>query len=139
MADLVELVWSVGPSVVETIFDAGLRRATVQQYRASYEQAVANYRQIVLAAFQEVEDNMVSLRVLPQEIEKQDGAVESARRSLKEATARYSGGRAQQMIATVQLIKALGGGWDASRLPSAKSVESNPARSPDSRATGDRR
>jgi NodT family efflux transporter outer membrane factor (OMF) lipoprotein len=64
--------WSVGPSLAETIFDAGLRKATVQQYRATYDQTVANYRQTVLTAFQQVEDNLASLRILLQDIEQQD-------------------------------------------------------------------
>lgn len=130
-------VWSVGPSLAETIFDGGLRRATVQQYQASYDQTVANYRQTALTAFQQVEDNLAALRILSQAIEQQDSATESAARSLREAEARYQGGldpylnviaaqsallssrqsavnfRAQQMVAGVQLIKALGGGWDA--------------------------
>jgi len=134
--------WSTGPSLVETIFDAGLRRATVQQFQASYDQTVANYRQTVLTAFQQVEDNLASLRILSQDIEQQDAAVEAAARSLREATVRYTAGidpylnvitaqtvllnyqqaavnfRLQQMVASVQLIKALGGGWDASQMPS---------------------
>lgn len=140
-------VWSVGPSLAETIFDGGLRKATVQQYRAAYDQTVANYRQTVLTAFQEVEDNLAILRVLPSEIEKQGAAVESAERSSQEATARYKAGldpylnvltaqtvllsnqqtainlRMQQLSATVQLIKALGGGWEVSALPSANDLK----------------
>jgi NodT family efflux transporter outer membrane factor (OMF) lipoprotein len=143
-------VWSVGPSLAETIFDAGLRRATVQQYRAMYDQAVANYRQTVLSAFQEVEDNFVSLRILPKEIEEQDAAVQAAQRTLAEATARYKAGldpylnvltaqtilltnqetavnlRMQQLNATVQLIKALGGGWNTAQLPSVKELTKEP-------------
>jgi outer membrane protein TolC len=100
---------------------------------------------------------------LPHEIEKQDSAVASATRALQEATARYKAGldpylnvltaqtallssqqtavnlRMQQMAATVQLIKALGGGWNTSQLPSVKDVESKPSRSSSSRTTGDRR
>jgi len=134
--------WSVGPSLAETVFDAGLRRATVEQYRASYDAVVANYRQTVLTAFEQVEDNLASLRILSQDIEQQDGAVEAAARSLEEATVRYKAGldpylnvisaqtillndeqtavnfRMQQMVASVQLIKALGGGWDSAQLPS---------------------
>jgi len=133
-------VWSVGPSLAQTIFDAGLRRATVQQYQAAYDQTVANYRQTVLTAFQQVEDSLAALRILSQAIEQQDSATESAARSLREAEARYKGGldpylnvisaqsallnsqqtavnfREQQMVASVQLIKALGGGWDANAL-----------------------
>jgi len=139
-------VWSVGPSFAETIFDAGLRRATVQQYQATYDQTVASYRETVLTAFQQVEDNLAALRILAQVIEQQDGAIESADRSLREATVRYKAGidpylnvitaqtalltdqqvavtfRMQRMVASVQLIKALGGGWDASQIPSAKDL-----------------
>ena len=143
--------WSVGPSLAETIFDAGLRKATVQQYRATYDQTVANYRQTVLTAFQQVEDNLASLRILSQDIEQQDAAVEAATRSLQEATVRYNAGldpylnvitaqtvllsdqqtgvtfRMNQMVAAVGLIKALGGGWNASEIPSPKQVEIKPS------------
>ena len=139
-------VWSVGPSLAQTIFDAGLRRATVQQFQASYDQTVAKYRQSVLAAFQQVEDNLAALRILTQVIEQQDSAIESAARSLQEADVRYKAGidpylnviiaqtallsarqaavnfRMQQLVASVQLIKALGGGWDASQIPSPKEL-----------------
>jgi hypothetical protein len=141
--------WSVGPSLAETIFDAGLRRATMQQYRASYEATVANYRQTVLTAFQQVEDNLASLRILSQDIEQQDVAVEAAARSLQEATVRYKAGldpylnvisaqtillndqqtavnfRMQQMVASVQLIKALGGGWGSAQLPSPNRLKTS--------------
>ena len=85
--------WSVGPSLAETIFDAGLRRATVQQSQATYDQTVANYRQTVLTAFQQVEDNLAAVRILSQDIQQQDAAVQSAQRSLQEATVRYEAGR----------------------------------------------
>ncbi len=135
-------VWSVGPALGQTIFDGGLRRATVQQFRSAYEQTVANYRQTVLTAFQQVEDNLAAVRILNQAIEEQDSAIEIIGRNLGEATARYQAGldpylnvitaqiallnleqskisfRAQQLVAAVQLIQALGGGWDASQLPS---------------------
>jgi NodT family efflux transporter outer membrane factor (OMF) lipoprotein len=137
-------VWSVGPSLAQTIFDAGLRKATVQHFQASYDQIVANYRQTVLTAFQQIEDNLAALRILAQVIEQQDSAIESAERSFQEAEVRYKTGidsylnvitaqtallndqegavsfRMQQMVASVQLIKALGGGWDVSQIPSAK-------------------
>ncbi|HWF38286.1 MAG TPA: efflux transporter outer membrane subunit [Candidatus Acidoferrales bacterium] len=136
-------VWSVGPSVAETIFEGGLRRATVQQFQAQYDVTVANYRETVLTAFQQVENNLSTLRILSQEIQQQDTAVKSAERSLSLATDRYRLGidpylnvitaqttlltsqqtdvnlRLQQMTASVQLIEALGGGWDATQLPSA--------------------
>jgi NodT family efflux transporter outer membrane factor (OMF) lipoprotein len=129
-------VWSVGPNLAETLFDAGLRKATVQQFQASYDQTVANYRQTVLTAFQQVEDNLAAMRILSETVEQQDAAVRSAERGLREATVRYSAGLdpwlnvlnaqtlllasrqtavnycSQRMIASVQLIKALGGGWN---------------------------
>ncbi len=144
--------WSVGPSLAETIFDAGLRRATVQQFRANYDQTVANYRETVLTSFQQVEDNLASLRILSQVIDQQDAAVEAATRNLQEAKARYKAGvdpylnvivaqttllndqqtavnfRMQEMVASVQLIKALGGGWDAAQIPSSKEVRAQTSR-----------
>lgn len=146
--------WSVGPSLAETIFDAGLRRATVQQSQFTYDQTVANYRQTVLAAFQQVEDNLAAVRILSQDIQQQDAAVQSAQRSLHEATVRYEAGvdpylnvivaqtvvlndqqiavnfRMQQMVASVQLIKALGGGWDVSQLPTPSQLKTNVSPSP---------
>jgi NodT family efflux transporter outer membrane factor (OMF) lipoprotein len=146
--------WSVGPTLAETIFDAGLRRATMEQYRASYDATVANYRQTVLTAFQQVEDNLASLRILSQDIEQQDAAVEAAARSLQEATVRYKAGldpylnvisaqtillndqqtavnfRMQQMVASVQLIKALGGGWDSAQLPAPNQLKTTMRRAP---------
>jgi NodT family efflux transporter outer membrane factor (OMF) lipoprotein len=140
--------WSVGPALAETIFDAGLRRATVQQFRANFVQAVANYRETVLTAFQQVEDDLASLRLLSAEIQQQDTAVKSAQENLAVATDRYRLGidpylnvitaqtallsnqqtaeniRMQEMVAAVQLIEALGGGWDTSRLPSPSDLTS---------------
>jgi len=139
-------VWSVGPGLAQTIFDAGSRRATVQQFQATYDQTVANYRETVLTAFQQVEDNLAALRILAQVIEQQDEAIDSAGRNLEEAEVRYKAGldpylnviaaqttllngqqaavnfRAQQMVAGVNLIKALGGGWDASQIPSSQEL-----------------
>lgn len=139
-------LWSVGPALSETIFDAGLRRATVQQFQATYNQTVANYRETVLTAFQQVEDNLATLRILSQEILQQDAAVASAQRNLEVANNRYRAGidpylnvitaqttllsnqqtavnlRRQQMTSGVQLIEALGGGWDASRLPAPQDL-----------------
>ena len=141
--------WSVGPSATETIYDGGLRRATVMQYRAQYDESVANYRETVLTAFQQVEDNLASLRILSVEIQQQDTAVGSADRALKVATDRYKLGidpylnvitaqttllsnkqtavnlRIQQMTSNVQLIEALGGGWDSSQLPSKHDTSTN--------------
>ena len=139
-------VWSLGPSVSETIFDGGLRGATVDQYRAAEEQATATYRKTVLTAFQQVEDNLAGLRVLMQEIREQDDAVGSSQRYVNIATDRYKLGldpyldvataqtslfsnqqaavnlRMQQLNDCVQLIEALGGGWNSSQLPSSHDI-----------------
>jgi NodT family efflux transporter outer membrane factor (OMF) lipoprotein len=132
--------WSVGPSISETLFDAGLRRATVNQFVAVYNADVASYRQTVLTAFQQVEDSMAAVRILSKEIQQQQQAEQSAERFLELAKARYETGvdqylnvlvaqttllsdqqqlaslRTQAMTASVQLIEALGGGWDRSQL-----------------------
>ena len=132
------LVWSVGATMAQTLFDAGLRKAVTEQAWAIYQGTVANYRQTVLTAFQEVEDNLSTLRILSQELQQQNAAVESSQRYLTLANARYQSGldsylnvitaqttllsnqrtamnlQMQQMTASVQLIKALGGGWDVS-------------------------
>jgi NodT family efflux transporter outer membrane factor (OMF) lipoprotein len=142
--------WSVGPALAQTLFDAGLRRATVQQYQATFMATVATYRQTVLTAFEQVENNLAALRILSREIEQQDAAVASADRTLRLATARYRAGidpylnvitaqttllanqqaavslRAQQMTTSVQLIEALGGGWDTSQLPSPTDLSGPP-------------
>jgi len=133
--------FSVGPAASETILDGGLRRATVHQNVENYNQTVANYRQTVLTAFQQVEDNLAALRLLSEELRQQDAAVTSAQRALALATDRYKLGidpylsvitaqttllsnqqisvslRMQQMTASAQLVEALGGGWNASQLP----------------------
>jgi NodT family efflux transporter outer membrane factor (OMF) lipoprotein len=138
--------WSVGPSVSETLFDAGLRRATVNQFVAVYNADVAGYRQTVLTAFQQVEDYMATVRILSREIQQQQEAEQSAQRYLELANARYETGvdqylnvlvaqttllsdqqqlaslRTQSMTASVQLIEALGGGWDRSQLPNPAQV-----------------
>jgi len=143
--------FSLGPAAAEALFDAGLRRATVMQFRAQYDQTVANYRQSVLTGFQQVEDNLATLRVLSVEIQHQDAAVQSAEKTLALATDRYKLGidpylnvitaqasllsnqetavnlRIQQMTTSAGLIEALGGGWNASQLPSpAKLVTQAP-------------
>jgi NodT family efflux transporter outer membrane factor (OMF) lipoprotein len=135
--------WSVGPQLVETIYDAGRRRAEVTSALAGYDLAVANYRQSALTAFQEVEDNLATLRILEQEYGKQHEASAAAENSLQLTLNRYKGGLVtyldvitaqtialtnertevdilrRRMDATVELIKALGGGWDVSKLPNA--------------------
>lgn len=133
--------WAVGPQVTQFIFDAGRRRAQVESAQAGYDSAAANYQDAALTAFREVEDSLAALRVLEQESAKQHEAVVSAESSVQLALNRYKGGlvtylevitaqsialnnqRAEvdllrrRMDATVLLIRALGGGWDTSKLP----------------------
>jgi NodT family efflux transporter outer membrane factor (OMF) lipoprotein len=135
--------WSVGPSLAETIFDAGRRRAQVESTQAGYDATVANYRQTSLVALQEVEDNLAALRILEDESAKQHEATTSAEDSLQLSLNRYKGGLVtylevitaqsialtnertevdllrRRMGASVQLIKALGGGWNVSQLPTS--------------------
>jgi NodT family efflux transporter outer membrane factor (OMF) lipoprotein len=134
-------VWSIGPSLAETLFDGGLRRAQVEQARAAYEGTVDTYRQTVLAGFQQVEDEIVTLRVLEQQAVIEDKTVKAAREAealtlnqYKAGTVPYSSVIAAQttrlsseqtalsvlssrLQASVALIEALGGGWSASQLP----------------------
>jgi NodT family efflux transporter outer membrane factor (OMF) lipoprotein len=129
------LVWSLGAAAAQTIFDAGNKFAVTEQAKAQYQSLVATYRQTVLGAFQNVEDNLSALRLLSREIQQEDAAVASSQRYLNLANDRYRLGidsylnvitaqttllgnqrtaetlRLSQMNATVQLIKALGGGW----------------------------
>jgi NodT family efflux transporter outer membrane factor (OMF) lipoprotein len=133
--------WAVGPSMVQTLFDAGRRRATSDAALASYDASVANYRETALTAFQQVEDNLAALRILEQESREQREAVAAAEESLRIFTNRYKGGidtylqvitaqtatltnqrtevdvRRRRIDASVLLIKALGGGWDTTSLP----------------------
>jgi NodT family efflux transporter outer membrane factor (OMF) lipoprotein len=132
------LAWAVGTTLAQTLFDGGLRKAVTEQARAVYQGTVANYRQTVLTAFQEVEDDLSTLRILSQELQQQNAAVESSQHYLTSANARYQSGldnylnvitaqttlltnqrmarnlQMEQLTASVQLIKALGGGWDVS-------------------------
>ena len=133
--------WSLAGSAAELIFDGGLRRGITEQARASYDKSVDTYRQTTLTAFQEVEDNLAALRILEKEAGIQQGAVAAAEHSLELSNNRYKGGVAnylevttaqsaalgderaavdiltRRMAASVLLIKALGGGWSASQLP----------------------
>src|SRR5437867_3816584 len=137
------LLWAVGASITQTIFDGGRRRATSDAARAAYDATVAGYRQTTLTAFQQVEDNLAALRILEQEAQQQRRAVESAQLSLQLFTNRYRGGvdnylqvitaqtvtltnqrveidiLRRRMDASVLLVKAVGGGWDASALSKA--------------------
>ena len=138
--------WSAGPSLSQTLFDFGRRGAALQGAQASYDATVAGYRQTVLSAFQEVEDDLASLRYLAEEAVQQQEAVVAAQEALTLELERYRAGTdsylsvittqiialgdqqtavtilQRRMSAAVDLVKALGGGWDASTLPSANSL-----------------
>jgi NodT family efflux transporter outer membrane factor (OMF) lipoprotein len=133
--------WAVGPALAETLLDAGRRRATSESARANFDAAVASYRQTSLTAFQEVEDNVAALRILENETQQQQQAITSSQESLQLFTNRYKGGvdaylqvitaqtielanernaidiMRRRLDASVLLIKALGGGWNVSNLP----------------------
>jgi NodT family efflux transporter outer membrane factor (OMF) lipoprotein len=145
--------FSVGANISETIFDAGLRRATVQQFTATYNADLAGYRQTVLNAFQQVEDALAEVRILSQEIQQQQQAVNFAQTALTLEEARYETGidpyvdvlvaqttlladqqtlnnlQVQEMTSAVALVEALGGGWDRSQLPARQQVTQKPAAS----------
>jgi outer membrane protein TolC len=138
--------FAVGPTLSQTIFDKGRRRAMTDQARAEYDLTVADYRQNVLTAFQEVEDNLAALRILSREREQQDEAVASAQKTLALAVDRYNSGidsylnvitaqtavlsnertgvnlRMEEMTTSVLLIKSLGGSWKVSQLPTPKDL-----------------
>jgi outer membrane protein, multidrug efflux system len=145
-ADIVKLLnvqstfWAVGANVAEAIFTGGSRRAQTQFAKAGYDASVASYRDTVLNAFREVQDDVTGLLVLDQAFHAQEKTVDSARRTVDIATSRYVGGlvsyldvvnaqqsllineqelaviRGQRLVTSVLLVKALGGGWDASSL-----------------------
>jgi NodT family efflux transporter outer membrane factor (OMF) lipoprotein len=131
-----DFVWSIGAALAQSLFDAGKRHAITEQARATYAAGVANYRQAVLAALQEVEDNLAALRLLSTEAAEQQAAVSASEQYLTLATDRYKLGidsylnvvtaqaallnnqraaltvHQQQLVATVQLIRSLGGEWN---------------------------
>lgn len=133
--------WSVGPAAALTLFDGYRRRALNEQAIAAYDGTVAAYRQTVLMAFQDVEDNLAELRILAEQAQIQDAAVKAARRSVMQTTNRYNGGASsylevvvaqtfaltnerlavdvarRRMMASVRLVKAIGGGWTVADLP----------------------
>ncbi len=145
--------WSVGPSVSETIFDGGLRRATVQQNVAIYNADLASYRQTVLAGFQQVEDALAEVRILSKQVQQEQQAVDLAQEFVKLEIGRYQDGidpyinvltaqttlladqqtlngiKVQETTSAVALIEALGGGWDRSQLPTPKQVAEKPTKS----------
>jgi NodT family efflux transporter outer membrane factor (OMF) lipoprotein len=138
--------WTIGPQLAQILFDAGKRTAQVAQAQASYDATAANYKQIVLTAFQQVEDNLAALRILADEGVTLERAVKSADRSVTVSTAQYKAGtvsylqvitaqtialqdqrsaldvQTRRMAASVLLIEALGGGWDVSQLPTPQTL-----------------
>lgn len=134
-------IWSIGPSVSQVIFDGGLYRAELHQYVAEYNADLATYRQTVLTAFQQVEDALVATRIYSQQILRQQEAVASSQQYLNMEMERYNTGvdpyvdvtiaqttllgdqttlnslQVDEMLSTVELVQALGGGWDRSQLP----------------------
>ncbi len=138
--------WSLGPTLAQTLFEAGGRKAVTEQALADYDATAATYRQTVLTAFQEVEDSLSTLRILEQEQQQQQLAVNSAAMSTELSMNQYKGGittyltvitaqaielggrvtsvnlLTRRMVASVSLIQALGGGWDSSRLPATQDL-----------------
>jgi NodT family efflux transporter outer membrane factor (OMF) lipoprotein len=138
--------WSVGPSITETVYDGGLRASQTDQALAIYDATVAGYRQSVLGAFQEVEDDLAALRVLEREAGVQDAAVRAARQSVQMTQNKYDSGVAsyidvvttqaialgnernavdvlgRRMASSVRLVAALGGGWSSADLPAESEV-----------------
>ena len=139
--------WAFGSSLAETVFDAGARSALVGEARAAFEQTVADYRQTVLTAFQEVEDQLAALRILAEQAEAESAAVKSAREAERIINNQWLAGtvaytsvvvaqatalaneetalniRQNRLVASAALIQALGGGWDVSQLPSRRRIE----------------
>jgi NodT family efflux transporter outer membrane factor (OMF) lipoprotein len=144
-------VWAVGPQLAQTVFDAGLRSAQVDAARAFYDQNVANYRQTVLTAFQQVEDQLAALRILEQQAAVQDAAVAAAQEAEALIFNQYTAGTVAytnvitaqtvalgdrqnalnilqtRLVASVTLLQALGGGWDAGQLPNDAQVKDGDA------------
>ena len=143
-------LWSLGVDIAETVVDGGLRGAQVAAARAVYDQTIANYRQTVLTGFQQVEDQLSTLRILEQEAEAQDAAVKSAEEAERLALNEYEAGtvayttvvtaqtaalgneetaltiRQDRLVASVGLVQALGGGWDAAQLPDSQRLSHFP-------------
>jgi NodT family efflux transporter outer membrane factor (OMF) lipoprotein len=138
--------WSVGPQLAATLFDAGRRRVVVVEQRAAYDATVAAYRETVLTAMQQVEDNLAALRILAGEADKVRQTIQAANRALEISTAQYRSGTAsylpvitaqatllgadvtaltlltRRLTASVLLIEGLGGGWNAAQLPTKQDV-----------------
>lgn len=142
-------LWSFGAAVAQTLYDAGARRAQVAEAQAVYEQNVAKYRQTVLNTFQQVEDQLAALRILEQQAEVQNQAVQLAREAVELTIIEYQAGtvpytsvvtaqatelndeqaaltvRENRLVASVALIEALGGGWNTAQLSSGTEMKSS--------------
>lgn len=140
-------IWSFGSTLAETIFDAGARQAQLEQARAAFDATVADYRQTVLSGFQQVEDQLAALRILAAQAAAENNAVAAAREAERIIANQYKAGtvaytnvvvaqtaalanaetalnvRQSRLVASVALIQALGGGWDAAQLPSRERIE----------------
>ncbi len=134
-------IWTLGAQAAELLFDAGQRHALTDAARHSYEAQADGYRNTVFQAFEDVEDQLASLRILEQEAQVEQGAVDAAQHSFDLSNARYKGGvtsylevltaeqtliqdqvtainvESRQFAASVSLVRSLGGGWDATQLP----------------------
>jgi NodT family efflux transporter outer membrane factor (OMF) lipoprotein len=143
-------LWSVGPVIAQTLFDAGKTHGEVQEAQANYDATVANYREVVLTAFQQVQDDLSGLRILKDEAAAQDLAVAAAQQSLDITLNEYKAGtvdylnvitaqatalsdqltavtiRTNRMTTSVLLVEALGGGWDTAKLASKHGVSNVP-------------
>jgi NodT family efflux transporter outer membrane factor (OMF) lipoprotein len=144
--------WSIGPQLSQTLFNGGLYLAALHQYTAEYNSDVATYRQTVLTAFQQVEDYLAATRILSEQLVKQKQAVQSSQEYLDLEMNRYQSGidpyidvtiaqttllsnqqsyttlSVQEEVAAVELVQALGGGWDISQLPTPDQTSAKPAK-----------
>ncbi|MDR3462595.1 MAG: efflux transporter outer membrane subunit [Beijerinckiaceae bacterium] len=147
-------MWSVVGTATQPIFDGGLRSAQLEAAKAAYRQNVANYRQTVLTAFQQVEDELAALRILAQEAKKDQEAIKAAREAVEVYLNQYKAGtvafttvvtaqasqltaeesllavQESQLVASVALVEALGGGWNADQLPDLKALAAVPTITP---------
>jgi outer membrane protein TolC len=144
-------MWSLGGSLAQALFDGGLRGAQNAQAEAQYDATVANYRQTVLTAFQSVEDNLSTLRILSKELTQQHTAAAAAQRTVKLSVVRFQNGidsyvnvitaqnafltsrlaelqvELRQVTATILLVNNLGGGWDTSQLGQTEKAALHPS------------
>jgi NodT family efflux transporter outer membrane factor (OMF) lipoprotein len=154
LLEVANRTWSLGPSLAETVFDAGARSAELEQARDVYDENVANYRQTVLTAFQQVEDALANLRILEQQAAKENEVVAAAQEAERLTLNQYKAGTVpyssvitaqtaalsneetaltvlrSRLTESVALVQALGGGWTAGRLPTRDEVEDDAAPRP---------